>query len=60
MVSIPVANAFKALTEGTTPTEVMQQYHIAIVAHGKPHREDIAAFQQQFIQGVGSCPKSLR
>lgn len=30
------------------------------IAHGKPNREDIEAFKQQFIQGSGSCPKSLR
>jgi hypothetical protein len=58
--SIPMRAAFNELSEGQTPTKVMQQYGIAIVAHGKPDRTEIEDFRQQFIQGVGTCPKSLR
>ncbi len=52
--------ALASLAEGQTPTAVMQRYRIAIVAHGKPSRDEIEAFQRQFIQGAGSCPQSLR
>lgn len=58
--STVISNALKNLADGQTSTEVMQRYRIAIVAHGEPCREEIEAFQQQFIQGLGSCPSSLQ
>lgn len=58
--SAVMSTALRNLADGQTPTEVMKRYRIAIVAHGKPCREEIEAFQQKFIQGLGSCPNSLR
>lgn len=52
--------ALKNLSDGQARTEVMKRYRITIVAHGKPSREEIEAYQQHFIQGLGACPKSLR
>ncbi|UJB72541.1 hypothetical protein HRE53_28500 (plasmid) [Acaryochloris sp. 'Moss Beach'] len=55
-----MSTALVSLAKGQTPTEVMQRYQIAIVVHGKPNREEIEAFQQQVIQGLGACPNSLQ
>lgn len=52
--------ALKNLSNGQTRTEVMKRYRITIVAHGEPSREEIEAYQQHSIQGLGSCPNSLR
>lgn len=58
--SMAMMAALKDLADGQNPTTVMQHYQIEIVTHGQPSREEIEAFQQQFILGSRSCPKSLR
>lgn len=60
MPSTAMMAALKSLMDGQTPAAVMQRYHIAVVTHGQPSREEIEAFQQQFILRSGSYPKSLR
>lgn len=52
--------ALKSLVDGQSPAAVMQRYRIAVVTHGQPSREEIEAFQQQFILRSGAYPKSLR
>lgn len=52
--------ALKNLSDGQARTEVMKHYRITIVAHGEPSREEIEAYQQHCIQGLGACPSSLQ
>ncbi len=51
--------AFWSLEAGQNPIEVMQRYQIAIVSHGGSEREEIEAFRQQFVRGLGYCPETL-
>ncbi|WP_235111811.1 hypothetical protein [Acaryochloris sp. 'Moss Beach'] len=60
MPSPAMMAALKSLMDGQTPAAVMQRYRIAVVTHGQPSREEIEAFQQQFILRSGTYPKSLR
>jgi hypothetical protein len=54
-----VTIALASLAAGQPPVEVMRRYQVAIVAHGSPQRQEIEAFRQQFISGLGYCPPTL-
>ena len=47
------------LENGQTPVEVMHQYQVVVVSHGRPDRIEIEAFREQFVQGLGYCPETL-
>lgn len=51
--------ALWSLEAGQSPIDVMRRYQVAVVSHGSPEREEIEAFQQQFVQGLGYCPETL-
>jgi hypothetical protein len=51
--------ALWSLEAGRSPIDVMRCYQIAVVSHGSPQQEEIKAFRQQFIKGLGYCPKHL-
>jgi hypothetical protein len=57
--NIRVKMALWGLENGQSPVEVMQQYQIAVVSHGRPDRIEIEAFREQFVQGLGYCPETL-
>ncbi|GAA6623387.1 hypothetical protein [Scytonema sp. NUACC26] len=54
-----VSMALESLEVGNCPVEVMRRYQVAVVSHGSPQREDIEAFREQFINGLGYCPQTL-
>jgi len=54
-----VQMALWSLEAGQTPVDVMRRYQVAIVSHGSPEREEIEAFRQQFVRGLGYCPETL-
>ena len=56
---IRVQMALWGLETGQSPVDVMQRYQVAVVSHGNPDREEIEAFRQQFVQGLGYCPETL-
>jgi hypothetical protein len=51
--------ALWSLEAGQSTVEVMRRYQVAIVSHGSPEREEIEAFRQQFVRGLGYCPETL-
>ncbi|RUS94108.1 hypothetical protein DSM107003_39950 [Trichormus variabilis SAG 1403-4b] len=54
-----VQMALWSLEAGQFPVDVMRRYQVAIVSHGSPEREEIEAFRQQFVRGLGYCPETL-
>ena len=54
-----VKMALRSLENGQTPVDVMHQYQIVVVSHGRPDRIEIEAFREQFVQGLGYCPETL-
>jgi hypothetical protein len=54
-----VQMALWSLEAGQCPVDVMRRYQVAIVSHGNPEREEIEAFRQQFVRGLGYCPETL-
>ena len=48
-----------SLESGHSAIDVMHCYQVVVVSHGNPNQEEIKAFQQQFIKGMGYCPKHL-
>jgi len=54
-----VQMAFWSLEAGQAPVDVMRRYQVAIVSHGSPEKEEIEAFRQQFVRGLGYCPETL-
>jgi len=54
-----VQMALWSLEAGQCPVDVMRRYQVAIVSHGSPEREEIEAFRQQFVRGLGYCPETL-
>lgn len=54
-----VQMALWSLEAGQAPVDVMGRYQVAIVSHGNPEREEIEAFRQQFVRGLGYCPETL-
>ena len=57
--SMRVNRALWDLESGQSPINVMRRYQVAVVSHGSPEREEIEAFRQQFVQGLGYCPETL-
>lgn len=51
--------ALWSLEAGQSPIDVMRRYQVAVVSHGSPQREEIEAFRQQFVKGLGYCPETL-
>ena len=51
--------AIAALDMGQSPTEVMNQYQVVVVSHGKPQPQELYFFRERFIEGLGYCPQSL-
>jgi hypothetical protein len=56
---IRIQMALWGLETGQSPVDVMHRYHVAVVSHGRPDREDIEEFRKQFVQGLGYCPETL-
>ena len=54
-----VQMALWSLEAGQCPVDVMRRYQVAIVSHGNPEKEEIEAFRQQFVRGLGYCPETL-
>ncbi|MEH2061167.1 MAG: hypothetical protein V7K50_02675 [Nostoc sp.] len=54
-----VQMALWSLESGQCPVDVMRRYQVAIVSHGSPERDEIEAFRQQFVRGLGYCPETL-
>ena len=54
-----VQMALWSLEAGQCPVDVMRRYQVAIVSHGSPERDEIEAFRQQFVRGLGYCPETL-
>jgi hypothetical protein len=54
-----VQMALWSLEAGQYPVDVMRRYQVAIVSHGSPEKEEIEAFRQQFVRGLGYCPETL-
>ncbi|MBD2138530.1 hypothetical protein H6F32_13235 [Anabaena sp. FACHB-1237] len=54
-----VQMALWSLEGGQFPVDVMRRYQVAIVSHGSPEKEEIEAFRQQFVRGLGYCPETL-
>ena len=54
-----VQMALRSLEAQQNPVEVMRRYQVAIVSHGSPDKEEIEAFRQQFVRGLGYCPETL-
>jgi hypothetical protein len=57
--SITLRMALWSLESGQSCVDVMQRYQVAVISHGVPERQDIEAFREQFIQGLGYCPETL-
>ncbi|MBD2022558.1 hypothetical protein H6F43_20460 [Leptolyngbya sp. FACHB-36] len=57
--NIRVQMALWGLETGQSPVDVMQRYQVAVVSHGRPDREDIEEFRNQFVRGLGYCPETL-
>lgn len=51
--------ALWSLEAGENPIDVMRRHQVVVVSHGSPKREEIEAFQQQMIRGLGYCPTTL-
>jgi hypothetical protein len=47
------------LETGYSVVDVMRRYQVAVVSHGVPQRDEIEAFRQHFINGLGYCPQNL-
>lgn len=57
--NIRLRMALWALETGQSPVDVMRRYQVAVVSHGKPDRQEIEAFRNQFVMGLGYCPETL-
>lgn len=56
---VRVNMALASLSAGQSPINVMCRYQVVVVSHGSPEREEIEAFQQQLVKGLGYCPETL-
>ena len=52
-------NAIHALDQGYPPTQVMNEYQIAVVSHGIPDPTELHEFRARFVEGLGYYPPSL-
>lgn len=57
--NIRLRMALWGLETGQSPVDVMRRYQVAVVSHGRPDREEIEAFRNQFVMGLGYCPETL-
>lgn len=57
--NIRLRMALWGLETGQSPVDVMRRYQVAVVSHGHPEREEIEAFRNQFVMGLGYCPETL-
>jgi hypothetical protein len=57
--STKVLDALWSLEQGESPTVVMNQYQVVIVAHGKPETEEIEIFRDQIVDRLGYCPQNM-
>ena len=58
----PSARILRALTQleaGESPTAIMNRYQVAIVAYGKPEKEEIEIFREQIVERLGYCPQNM-
>lgn len=44
---------FLSLEAGHSPIDMMRRYQVAVVSHSSPKRQEIEAFRQLFISGLG-------
>lgn len=51
--------ALWSLEAGENLIDVMRRHQVVIVSHGSPQQEEIEAFRQQIIRGLGYCPSTL-
>lgn len=51
--------ALWSLETGQSPIDVMRRYQVAVVSHGHPDCQEILAFREQFVRGLGYCPETL-
>jgi len=56
---VRVNMALASLSAGQSPINVMCRYQVVVVSHGSPELEEIEAFQQQLVKGLGYCPETL-
>ncbi|WP_008317511.1 hypothetical protein [Leptolyngbya sp. PCC 6406] len=57
--NIRLRMALWGLETGQSPVDVMRRYQVAVVSHGRPESEEIEAFRNQFVMGLGYCPETL-
>ncbi len=57
--SMQLRNAFRALDQEQTPTQVMNQYQVVVVSHGLPDPTELHEFCARFVEGLGYYPPSL-
>lgn len=48
-----------SLESGLSASKTMERYRVAVVVHGEPITEEVKAFRQSFIDGIGYCPPTL-
>ncbi|MBW4588757.1 hypothetical protein G7B40_015250 [Aetokthonos hydrillicola Thurmond2011] len=51
--------ALMSLAGGQSLVDVMRRYQVAVVCHGQPEKQQIEAFRQHLIGGLGYCPQTL-
>lgn len=44
---------FLSLEAGHSPIDIMRRYQVVVVSHSSPKRQEIEAFRQLFISGLG-------
>ncbi len=54
-----VIQALHDLDRGHSPTQVMNRHKVVVVSHGMPQLDDLKAFQETFVRGLGYCPQNL-
>ena len=52
-------NALSALDRGASVEDVVRLHHLVIVSHGGLYPNDVEAFRETFVSGLGYCPPSL-
>lgn len=57
--SMPMRQTLKALEQGATPTEAMNEYQVVVVSHGEPAPAELHDFCSRFVAGLGYYPPSL-
>lgn len=57
--SSKIRSVLVSLDRGESPTEIMNRYHVVIVAHGKPETEEIEIFRDRIVEELGYCPQNM-